>query len=76
LRFHRAAFVKRARHAHYVSAGISAAAANPATSTSVRVVSSRQIFGALLATVAGLDSSLNGILAISVNDIRAAGTCN
>jgi hypothetical protein len=59
-----------------VSAGISAAAASPATSTSVSVVSSRQISGALLATAAGLDTSLDEILAISVNDIWAAGSFN
>jgi hypothetical protein len=59
-----------------VSAGISAAAAKPATSTSVSVVSSRQISGALLATAAEVESILDGILAISVNDIWAAGTFN
>ena len=67
---------RAARHAHHVSAGISAAAASPATSTSVSVVSSRQISGALLATAAGLDTSLDEILAISVNDIWAAGSFN
>jgi hypothetical protein len=63
LRHHRAAVVEQARHAHHAPAGISAAAAAPATMTGFHVVPSP----------AAPDGVLTATAAIAHNDIWAVG---